>query len=197
MIREVLEAILAPIAAAVKPGEYFEWLRAEARRLPLLAKAALALGAWVGASMITFMLALLVGVIRGVVHADIAGVIGAPGKAAVVAVLLPILAAGVDSILIMVGALPAPREESLLLVPLVRASSLLPYTVRAAILSVVGEASLRSLYAASLHPLDLALLLAGTSLTAYGLRKTLVMPAVWAAIAALIPLAVKVYLGLG
>ncbi len=192
----MLDSLLAPLRAALDPRGFFDWLGEQARRYGPLFTAAFSLGAWLGAAAATFLLVLAVTFARSIVHGDIVGAILSPLDALKASFALPVLAAGVDAALIAVVAAVAPREAPLATVLAVRASSLLPYTLRAALLAVHGELSVASLVAARLSPLDLGLLAAGAAMTAYGLRRSMGMPAAWAAVAAALPLAVKLALAL-
>ncbi len=193
-LRTLLEGFLAPLRAAVSPTRFYDRLSVLVDRYSLYASALIYLGAWLWASTASFMLTMVVLAVRGVLGLDPAAVLLAPFKALVLAVATPVLAALVDASLIALVALPAPRRRPLYVVFLVRASSLLPYTLRAPLVAALGGGPL-SLVASPLHPLDLALLALGALLTARGLQRALGMPPGSSLAAAFLPALLKVALG--
>ncbi len=194
-LRALLEGFLAPLRAAVSPARFYDRLSALVDRYGLYASALIYLGAWLWASTASFALTLAVLAARGLLGLDPAALALAPLKALALAVATPVLAALADASLIALAALPAPRRRPLYVVFLVRASSLLPYTLRAPLVAALGGGPL-SLVASPLHPADLALLALGALLTARGLHRALGMPPAHSIAAAALPALLKVALGL-
>jgi len=192
----ILTGVRAPVYAVLHPRRAFEELGELARRYGIYFTALFSLGAWIGASMITFILVLAITAARSLLELDVAGLITSPLTAAKIALAFPLIAALLDATLIAVVAAFSPRERPLHAVYVVRASSLLPYSLRAAAIAVAGDTSIRALLEAGHSTLSMVLLLAGGALTAYGLRKSMGMPLPYALAGAALPLAYKVLLSL-
>jgi len=196
LLEMVLAGARAPIRVVLRPREAFEELGVLAKKYGIYFTAAFSLGAWIGASMITFFLVLMVTAARSLLSLDIVGLITSPFTAAKIALAFPIIAALVDATLIAVVAAFSPRERPLHAVYVVRASSLLPYSLRAALLALSGNTSIRALVMIGHSTLSLLLLVAGALLTAYGLRRSLGMPPAHALAGAAAPLTYKILLSL-
>jgi len=188
------EGFLAPLRAALSPGRFYSWLSRALDRYGLYFAAAFYLAAWTGAAAFSFTLSLAVLILRGLAGLDPASIAAAPFKALALAVATPFTAALVDAVLIALVAAFSPRRRPLYAVFLVRASSLLPYTLRAPLVAALGGGPV-NLVASPLHPLDLALLAVGALLTAYGLRRSMGMPAPHSLAAASLPALLKAGLG--
>ncbi len=108
----------------------------------------------------------------------------------------PVVATGLDTVLIAVATASASNGRSLYLVPAIRSSSLLPYSFRTVMAASLGKLSFKNLVAASPTPLDIALLLVGYALTAYGLHRVLRISVVDSLAGAVPPLTYKLILGI-
>ncbi len=191
--------------AVLEPRRFFgETLRRIASPETRLAvKAAFLLSATVAAALASFFftgaaLTLRLAQEEGV--RVLAALPGVAARAAVAAVLVPVLFAAVDSAIMYVTAALLGSRPSPLAYALVRAGSMLPYTLKPPIVAFTrGPHALTptGLYALDPHdPIALLVSLAGTALTAYGLRRSLGLPPATAAAAALAPLAVHVAVAL-
>ena len=190
IIGAFLEGLGAPLKIFYSPRRVFEEIRDLTRRYGFLFTAAFYIGAWIGSAIISFLVTVPALLLNGVRHHSIASLMEAPFAAALYSFLVPIIAAGIDTILIIIPVLAAPDRPPLYSVVAVRASSLLPYTLRVPLLAFEGNLSFRSLVSASTSPIGLLLLLIGVGLTAYGLYKQGVAPA-YAVVGALLPLSYK------
>ncbi len=191
----IREGFVAPLKAAINPGAFYQRLSSLIDKYGIYATALFCIGAWIWASSVAFLLSLAALSLRGLFSLDPAALVTAPLKALALAVATPLLAALADAILIGIVAAVSPRRRPLHAVFLVRASSLLPYTLRAPLVAALGGGPM-DLLASPLHPLDVALLALGVALTAYGLHKSMGMPLPHSLIAALLPALLKLGLGL-
>ena len=192
----LLLGLLAPVRALVSPGRYFSQLRELLRRYGIYLNAIIFMGAWAASSFLAFMLILLMELARSVATVSISGTMLAPLKALVYSLVFPMIPAVVDTVLIMLSIAPFPRERPLYDVVAVRASSLLPYTLRVVLLEYRGTLTLKALAAATMSPAGLGLLFIGAALTMLGLRRTIGSSWPGAVVGGLLPLAYKIVLGL-
>ena len=192
----ILKGLLAPVEALLNPRRFYTRLRKMLSRHGIYVTASIYFGAWIGASITLFFLILLVEAARSLLGLNPVGLLTAPFRALVYSFLFPIVPALVDAIIIMIFLAPFDRDRPLYDVFAVRASSLLPYTLRVAYLELKGLLTIKTLAMATTTPIGLTLLLIGAMLTAYGLRRTLRAPTHAAIIAGLAPLAYKIALAL-
>ncbi|MCE4620537.1 MAG: hypothetical protein F7C33_05880 [Desulfurococcales archaeon] len=185
-----LEGLGAPLKILYSPRRVFEEIREFTRRYGFLFTASFYIGAWIGSAIISFLIAVPALLVNSVRYHSITSFLEAPFTAALYSFLVPVIAAGLDTILIIIPVIAAPDRPPLYSVIAVRASSLLPYTLRVPLLAFEGRLSFRSLVSASTSPIGLLLLLIGVGLTAYGLYKQGVAPA-YAVVGALLPLSYK------
>ena len=189
-----ITGITAPIKAIASPKRYFSTLGKLLDTYGIYAKAIIYTGSWIGASMITFFLLLLIELLRSILSIDIAGFFTSPLKAFLYSFAFPIIAVVIDASIIAILLLPFPRERGILDVYVIRSSSLLPYALRVVILDIEGNLSIASLVSATSSNIGLILLVAGTILTIYGLRKTIGVDLRGAIIAGSAPLIYKILL---
>ena len=186
------EGLLAPLRTVLSPGTVFRRIRMYTARYGVFFTALFYFAAWVGAAVTTFLFTwLLLGLRSLLVEHSIRGLLAAPLLAALYSFAAPIVFAGLDTLLIALVAAFSPRDRPLYTVFLVRASSMLPYTLRVAVLAWRGSLSLTSLVAVEPDPVSLAFTLAGFLLTAYGLRRSMGMPWPSSLVAAALPLSYK------
>ena len=195
-VQALLAGLRAPLVAALHPREAFEEIGDLARRYGIYFTAAFSLGAWIGASAITFMLVLAATAVRSIIGLDIVGLITSPFTALKLAIAFPLLVALLDATLIALVALFAPRERPLHTVYVVRASSLLPYSLRAAVLALKGETSIVALITVGHSMVSILLLAAGAAMTAYGLKRSVGIPSAFAVLAAAVPVLYKLAVSL-
>ncbi|MCE4609034.1 MAG: hypothetical protein F7C36_01460 [Desulfurococcales archaeon] len=189
-----ITGITAPIKAIASPKRYFSTLGKLLDTYGIYAKAIIYTGSWIGASMITFFLLLLIELVRSLLSIDIAGFFTSPLKAFLYSFAFPIIAVVLDATIIALLLLPFPRKRGILDVYIVRSSSLLPYALRVVVLELEGNLSLASLVSATSSVISLILLVIGTMLTIYGLRKTIGVNLLGATIAGSAPLIYKILL---
>ncbi|MEB3844738.1 MAG: hypothetical protein LRS48_03545 [Desulfurococcales archaeon] len=168
-----LGSMLDPVRALVNPLRYYSRLRRLLARYGLYGVAVVYFASWIGTSILTFIIILLIEFIRNAASLNITGIMTAPLRAAVYSFIFPVIAAFLDAIIILILLAPFPRERPLYDVFAVRASSLLPYGLRIVLLEATGRLSLKSLLAATGSPVGLILLLLGTALTITGLKRTM------------------------
>ncbi len=191
-----ITGITAPIKAAISPRRYFSSLGKLLDTYGIYAKAIIYTGSWIGASIIVFFLLLLIELLRSILSIDIGGFITSPLRAFLYSFTFPLIAAVIDATLIAVLLLPFPRRRGILDVYVIRSSSLLPYAIRVVALSIEGNFSLASLVSATSSLIGLILLVLGTLLTIYGLRRTIGVDLRGAIIAGSAPLIYKILLAL-
>jgi len=192
----ILEGMLAPLKALVSPRRYFDQLRELLRRYGIYINAVIFFGAWIASSITAFTLILLVEAARSTASLSVTGILLAPARALTYSIIFPVIPAVLDTILIMIGIAPFDRERPLYDVIAVRASSLLPYTLRVVLLEVRGALTLKSLISTTMTPESLGLLALGALLTILGLRRTMRVSWPGAVIGGLLPLSYKIILGL-
>ncbi len=194
---EIMEALvkgaLAPLRAIVNPRQLFTYVGRSARKYGVYFTAMFYLGAWLASSMAASFIIFFATMVRSIINLDIIGFMLSPITTISYSFLFPLIAAGFDSLLIIIPVYFAEERPPLHTVLAVRSSSLLPYTLRVVLLAITGHLTLRALVSASTTLYSLALLLAGTALTYYGLVKTGV-PRKNSAIGALLPLLYKLLL---
>ncbi len=188
-------SLLDPVRAIVSPGRYYSSLRGLLDRYGVYAVSTVYFASWLGTSIITFILILLIETFRGLRALSISGIATAPLKALAYSLAFPIVAALIDAVIILVILAFFPRKRPLYDVFAVRASSLLPYGLRVVLLEITGRLSFTTLIAATTSRPGLALLAIGTILTIYGLRRTMGASLAGAVIAGAAPLAYKLLLG--
>ncbi len=184
--------ITAPFKALIDPRSVFSKIGELSQQYGVYFTALFYAGAWMGASVIAYGFVLMGILLRSIMELDILGAAAAPVTALVYSFVFPLVAAGIDSLLILLVALFSPRTRPLHAVMAVRASSLLPYTLRVVILAFTGSLSFRALLEAGTSVLGVVFLVIGFLLTAYGLRKGLGMPWIASFIAAVLPLTYKI-----
>ncbi len=187
----IAEGILAPIRILWSPGRVFDEIKNHTRRYGVYFTSAFYLGAWIGSALIAFFLSIPAVMYHSLKHKSLLGFFGAPMTTMTYSFIVPLLAAGIDSILIIIPVLMAPERPPLHAILAVRASSLLPYTLRVPLLAYEDNLSFRSLVSASTSTIGLILLLIGFLLTTYGLKKQGV-PLIYSAIGAVLPLIYKI-----
>ncbi|MEB3789054.1 MAG: hypothetical protein GSR72_04085 [Desulfurococcales archaeon] len=190
----IITGVTAPIKAIVSPKRYFSGLGKLLDTYGIYAKAIIYTGSWIGASMITFLLLLLIELVRSILSIDIAGFLTSPLKAFLYSFAFPIVAVVIDATIIALLLIPFPRKRGILDVYVIRSSSLLPYALRVVVLEVEGSLSLASLVSATSSIISLILLVIGTILTIYGLRRTMGVNLLGATIAGSAPLIYKILL---
>ena len=191
-----LGGLLAPFRALFNPVGFYRWLRKVLRRYGLYAMAVVYVGSWIAASLAAFLLILLVEAFRAVKAGNVLGLLSAPARALLYSLVFPVIPALVDALIIMAAVAPFPRERPLYDVFAVRASSLLPYTLRVVVLEAQGRLSLRTLAAATPSVIGILLLIIGALMTMYGLRRTMGASMAGAVLGGLLPLSYKLALGL-
>jgi len=194
---EIMEALvkgtLAPVRAIVNPRQLFTYVGRSSKKYGVYFTAMFYLGAWFASAMAASFIIFFATMIRSIINLDVIGFMLSPITTISYSFLFPLIAAGLDSLLIIIPVYFAEERPPLHTVLAVRASSLLPYTLRVVLLSMTGRLTLRSLVSASTTLYSLALLLAGTALTYYGLVRVGV-PKKNSAIGALLPLLYKLIL---
>lgn len=187
----LLWGVLAPLRALVSPNRFFSQLRGLLDEYGIYVAAVVYFGAWLASSVAAFILLLLAESLRSLASLSLQGLLLAPARALIYSFVFPVVPALVDAVLIAIVLSPFPRERPLTDVFAVRASSLLPYTLRVVILGLEGKLSLASLvsYSGGIH--GLALLGLGAALTIIGLRRTLGTSWAGAVVAGAAPLAYK------
>ncbi len=195
-LRSVLMGLRAPLQAIVNPSQLYSKIGELSQRYGVYFTAVFYIGAWLGASIPTYFIVLMAMMARSILDIDVAGLAMSPLQAFIYSFTLPLVAAGLDSTLILIVAWISPRSRPLHTVFAIRASSLLPYTLRVVILAVHGNLSLASLMSTGHHPLGVAMLIAGFLLTSYGLTKGLGMPWRRSLLASALPLSYKLVLSL-
>lgn len=193
MVEPLISGLKAPIEAIVNPRRFFSKLREYTRRYGVYFTALFYIGAWMASTFTAYFLILAIYMIRDIAGFNLSGLILSPITTLVYSFLFPLVAAGLDSLLIIIPVYYARNRPPLHTVIAVRASSLLPYTIRVVLLAASGDLSLRSLVEASTSLYSLIPLLAGTLLTYYGLVR-IGVPKPHSAVGALLPLLYKLAL---
>ena len=189
------KSLLDPVRAVVNPKKYYSGLRGLLDRYGVYAVSTIYFASWLGTSMLTFILILLLEAFRSLRALSLSGLVMAPLKALAYSLAFPIVAALLDAIVIIIILAFFPRKRPLYDVFAVRASSLLPYGLRVVLLEITGKLSFTALIAATTSRLGLALLAIGTILTIYGLRRTMGASIPGAVLAGSAPLIYKLLLG--
>ncbi|MCE4600359.1 MAG: hypothetical protein F7C38_02165 [Desulfurococcales archaeon] len=190
MMHLLRNGLTAPFKAVVSPGRVFAEIRRYTRQYGIYFTASFYIGAWLGISMATFVLVMLAVAFHSLIGLKLLEFAIAPLEALVYSFLFPLVAAGIDSILIMIPVLLDRNRPPIHAVLAVRASSMLPYSLRIVYLAITGDLHFKSLVSASTSPIGLALLVVGFLLTAYGLVKVGVGKG-YAAVGAVLPLLYK------
>ncbi len=189
-----LSGITAPIKAVVTPGKYFEWLKQVLDKYGIYGKSVIYFGSWLGMSMMTFIILLMILFLRNMISLNLTGFIMTPLTAFLYSFLFPIIVTIIDASIIAATIVFFPRERSLLDVYVIRASSLLPYALRVIILGLEGKLSIIALMVATISKFGLLMLIVGAILTMYGLRKTIGVSTTGAILGGITPIIYKLLL---
>ncbi|RUM46932.1 MAG: hypothetical protein DSY37_04145 [Hyperthermus sp.] len=191
----IIEGAKAPLEAVVRPTRVFSQIRRGADIYGIYFTTIFYVSSWIMASMLSFTLITTTTIVRSSVHGlHIKAIILAPVNAALYSFMAPIMFAGLDTALIAAAAAFSPRDRPLYLIFPIRASSLLPYTVKTWLLAASNKLTLKTM--ASISPGIQGALLAvmGLLLTSMGLHKTLRIPWLNSIVAASLPLTYKIML---
>jgi hypothetical protein len=130
----IVKGLLSPFEAVLNPKNYYIKLKSILDKYGIYARATIFFGSWIGVSIFTFLIVLIVEAIRSLMSLNISGFIFSPFRALIYALLFPFVPAFIDSLLIAAVISPFPRKRALYDVFVIRASTLFPYTLRVVLL---------------------------------------------------------------